>query len=288
MKQFRELLKQTSDERNAIEVEIARANAELTIAAGRFNKWYRGFLLKRIFKRKFAIREEAFHTAQAKVNELTEQLKLTRIATHFEIDREQAEPYFKMRDEFTALCECQKIWDTLSRHEINRFETRSAASQEVTRRPVKFDLSSCDLIEWEQQVPHIPNCVGGDLYIYPGFVLYRASRQAFALIDFHDVTLEHHIWRFQEEEAVPSDTQTVGQAWAYSNRDGGQDHRFRDNYQIPVVLYGEILFASASGLNEQYGFSNPARVERFANAWEDFRKSFGGAPTAPASQVPHA
>ncbi|HXT86397.1 MAG TPA: DUF4236 domain-containing protein [Verrucomicrobiae bacterium] len=278
MKQFRDLLKQTSDERGVIETEIARASGELTVAAARFNKWYRGFFLKRIFKRRFATREEAFHTAQAKVNELNEQLRLTKIATRFEIDREQAEPYYKMRDEFTALCECQKIWDTLSRHEINRFETRSAASQEVTRRPVKFDLSSCDLIEWEQQVPHIPNCVGGDLYVYPGFVLYRASRQAFALIDFHDVTLEYHTWRFQEGEAVPSDTQTVGQAWAYSNKDGSQDHRFRDNYQIPVVLYGEILFASASGLNEQYGFSNPARVERFATAWAEVRKSFTGTP----------
>lgn len=276
MKEFRELLKQTYEERAAIEGEIANANSVLTVAAGRFNRWYRGFLLKRIFERQFAARREAFDTAQAKVDELNEQLKLTKIAAHFEIDHEQAEPYYKMRDEFTALCECQKIWDALSRRQINRFATRSAADEGVTLQPVKFGLSSCDVIEWEQQVPHIPNCVGGDLYIYPGFVLYRASRQAFALIDLHDVNLECCSKQFIEKGAVPSDSQTVGQAWVYSNKDGSPDRRFRDNYQMPVVLYGNLLFSSASGLNEQYAFSNPALAQRFATAWVAFGKSFAG------------
>lgn len=209
------------------------------------------------------------------MNELAEQLKLTKLAAHFEIDREQAEPYFKMRDEFAAMCECQQTWDTLARCVMDRFTTRSAASEAISRAPVKFDLSDCDVIEWEQKVPHLPNCAGGDIYVYPGFVLYRASKQAFALIDFHDVKLEFQPTRFIEDGPVPSDTQTVGQAWAKSNADGSPDRRFRDNYQIPIVVYGALSFASASGLNEQYEFSNPAPVQRFAIAWEAFQKSFG-------------
>jgi len=287
MKQFRELLTQTYEERTALEGEIASANGELSIAAAKYNAWERGFLLKRIFKRSFAARKEVFDTAQAKVSELAEQLKLTKLSAHFEVDREQAEPYYKMRDEFAALCECQKIWDTLSRQAVDRVATRSAASEAVERTPVTFSLSGCDVLEWEQKVPHLPNCVGGDLYIYPGFVLYRASKQAFALIDFHDVKLEFQPLCFIEEEPVPSDTQTVGQAWAKSNKDGGPDLRFRDNYQIPVVVYGTLAFSSASGLNEQYEFSNPALAQRFAGAWEAFQRSFGAA-TEPLSQRPQA
>lgn len=287
MNQFRELITQTYEERAALEGEIASANGELSITAARYNAWARGFLLKRIFKRGFAARKEAFHTAQAKVSELTEQLKLTKLSAHFEIEREQAEPYYKMRDEFAVLCECQKIWDTLSRKAIDRVAARSAASEVVGRTPVTFGLSICDVLEWEQKVPHLPNCVGGDLYIYPGFVLYRASKQAFALIDFHDVKLEFRPLRFIEEEPVPPGSQIVGQAWAKSNKDGTRDLRFRDNYQIPVVTYGELVFSSASELNEQYEFSNPALAQRFASAWGTFQKSFEAAGESP-SQGPEA
>jgi hypothetical protein len=275
MKEFRELLKQTYEERSTLENEIASVNAELNTATRRYRSWERGLLLKHLFKGSFAARKEGFDTAMAKVSELAEQLKLTKLAAHFEIDREQAEPYFKMRDEFAAMCECQQIWDTLARRVMDRFSTRSAASEAISRAPVKFDLSDCDVIEWEQKVPHLPNCAGGDLYVYPGFVLYRASKQAFALIDFHDVKLEFQPTRFIEDGPVPSDTQTVGQAWAKSNADGSPDRRFRDNYQIPIVMYGALSFASASGLNEQYEFSNPAPAQRFAIAWEAFQKSFG-------------
>jgi hypothetical protein len=154
------------------------------------------------------------------VNEFSVQVNLTKLAAHFDIDREQAEPYFRMRDEFTAFSERQKIWGTLARQAINRFFTRSAASEAITREPVRFELSQCDLLQWEQKIPHLPNRVGSDLYLYPGFVLYRASRQAFALIDFHDVTVNFRPTRFIEQEAIPSDTQVVGQAWAKSNKDG--------------------------------------------------------------------
>src|SRR5260370_17966200 len=79
---------------------------------------------------------------------------------------------------------------------------------------------SCDLIQWEHKVPHLQNHTGGDMYIYPGFILYRASRQAFALIDFHDVSLKLVSTQFTEADTVPSDSQIIGHTWAKSNKDG--------------------------------------------------------------------
>jgi hypothetical protein len=282
MNQFRDLLRHAYDERAALEAELASANRELNFATDKYRSWERGFLLKHVFKRSFAERKEAFETAEAKVNEFSEQLNLTKLAAHFDIDREQAEPYFRLRDEFAALSECQKIWDTLARQAINRFVTRSAASEAITREAVRFELSNSDLLQWDQKVPHLPNRIGGDLYIYPGFVLYRASKQAFALIDFHDVKVSFQLARFIEEQPVPSDSQVVGQAWAKSNKDGSPDRRFSGNYQIPIVSYGDIVFTSASGLHEEYQFSNPALAQRFVNAWDAFQKSFAQ-PSATAS-----
>jgi hypothetical protein len=277
MNEFRDLLRHTYEERTTLDAELASAKREFNIASNAYQSWETGFLLKHLFKRRFKDRKEASETAQAKVSELSEQLKLTKLAAQFEIDREQAEPYFKMRDEFAVLSECQKVWDTLSRQAVNRFVTRSAANEAVTREPVRFELSDCDVLQWEQKVPHLPNRVGGDLYVYPGFVLYRASKQAFALIDFHEIKVQFLPERFIEDQPIPSDSQVVGQAWAKSNKDGSPDRRFHGNYQIPIVLYGEIAFTSVSGLHEEYQFSNPAFAQRFVNAWDAFQKSFEAA-----------
>jgi len=285
MNEFRDLLRHTYEERTNLDAELATANRELNIATQRYKSWEHGFLLKHLFKRSFAGRKEVFEIATAKVGEFSEQLKLTTLAAHFDIDPEQAEPYYKMRDEFSSLCECQKIWDTLARQAINRFATRSAASEAITREAVRFELSHSDLLQWGQKIPHLPNRVGGDLFIYPGFVLYRASKQAFALIDFHEVKVSFRPERFIEQEPIPSDSQIVSQAWAKSNKDGSPDRRFRGNYQIPVALYGEIIFASPTGLHEEFQFSNPALAQRFVNAWDVFQKSFvGPSPNSEASR----
>ncbi len=201
------------------------------------------------------------------------------MATQIEIDRAQAEPYYRMRDEFAALSECKTIWDTLDRRALNRAAERSAASEVITREPVSFALSSCALIEWEQKIPHLANRNGGDLYLYPGFVLYRASKQAFALIDAAEIKLEFRSVRFIEEESIPSDSQVVGQTWAKVNKDGSPDRRFRDNHQIPIVLYGALTFRSTSGLHEEYQFSNAALAERFERAWTAFQNSYSSSKT---------
>jgi Protein of unknown function (DUF4236) len=271
---LRKLLKEAYEERNALTQEISKGDRESTIATQRYQSWERGFLFKRLFKNSFAARKDAHDTAKAKLEEFREQLRLTTLPAEIDIEREQAEPYYKMRDDFAALSESQKLWDTLERHAINRVAERSAAYERLTREPVSFSLNSCDLIHWEQKVPHLPNRTGGDMYVYPGFILYRASKQAFALIDSREVTLRSRSVRFIEDQAIPSDTQVVGHAWAKSNKDGTPDRRFRDNYQIPVVLYGSLTFTSPSGLHEEFSVSNPALAERFAKAWTTFQASF--------------
>ena len=69
-----------------------------------------------------------------------------------------------MCDDFAALSGCQRIWGTLERRAINREAERSAANEAITREPVSFSLSCCDLTQWEQEVPRLPNRAGGDLY----------------------------------------------------------------------------------------------------------------------------
>jgi hypothetical protein len=121
------------------------------------------------------------------------------------------------------------------------------------------------------------------MYVFPGFVLYRASKQAFALIDSREVSLTFVSTRFTETGSVPSDTQVVGQTWAKCNKDGSPDRRFRDNYQIPLAHYGSLLFSTKDGLDVRYVCSNAKSAQDFVKAWTAFRLSFDGAPPAQAS-----
>lgn len=261
----------------ASQLEVARQEKDR--ASRRFLSWQTGFLLKRIFKANCAKRSADAETATAKVAELEEQLRLTTIATHVEIAPEQAEPYFKMRDSFALLSESAAIWDIKSHQATDRLHERTTADTRVDRQKVTFELGNCDLIQWEQKFPRIRNAKGGDLFLYPGFILYRAAKEAFSVIDFHEVKSAPSLVKFHEEQGVPEDSKVIEQTWAKANKDGRRDKRFGNNYQIPVVLYGWLSLKSDTGLWEEFQFSNPERLELFLQDWDKFVGSFG--PTAP-------
>jgi hypothetical protein len=126
-------------------------------------------------------------------------------------------------------------------------------------------------------VPRLSNANGGDLYIYPGFVLLYSSADAFALVDVSEVEFEASITPFIEEETVPADTRIIGQTWKKVNKDGSPDRRFANNYQIPVVEYGSLTIASQSGLNEEYMLSNFGAVAQFVSVWKAFKQVVAGA-----------
>ncbi len=274
LQELKRLIQTAYEEHEDISRDLAAARQEEGKASVRYLSWEKGFLFKRVFKGSFAKRKVDAETASAKVQELEEQLRLTTVATHVEIAKEQAEPYFRMRDEFAALSECAAIWDTKSRQATNRFRERTIADERITRERAKFILGGSDLIQWEQKVPHLQNVGGGDLFLYPGFILYRAAKHAFSVIDFHDVRLASAHYKFLEQQSVPSDSQIVGQTWAKANKDGSRDRRFANNYQIPLVLYASLTLKTESGLWEEFQFSNAERLERFLRAWNTFVSSF--------------
>jgi len=72
--------------------------------------------------------------------------------------------------------------------------------------------------------------------------------------------------RFIETEAVPADVTIVDYTWRYVNRSGGPDRRFHNNPRIPICLYDELHFRTATGLNEVVQLSRSGLAEGFAAA----------------------
>lgn len=274
LKQMKELIQTAFRQQQEIICDLDRARDAKIRTQQRYESWEGGFLFKRLFKKAFVKRKEEFETETARVDELEQQLKLSKISTYIEIEGEQAALYYRLRDEFAALSDCSAIWDVKTRQATDKFHERTTANTRIDRERVRFGLGSCDLIEWEQKVPHLQNAKGGDMYLYPGFILYRAAREAFSLIEYHDAPGNVTAVSFQEEDGVPSDSQVIGQTWAKANKDGSQDRRFANNYQIPIARYGALALKSNYGLWEEFQFSNVQKLVNFANALNSFTASF--------------
>ena len=276
--EVKELIQTAYQQHAEVDRELEGARSAKVDAQASFEDWNSGFFLKRIRPKRFVTLKEHADTEAARVQELEEQLQLSRISTHIDIDAQQAELFYQMRDTFARLSECASIWDVKTKQATDRFHERTTANERISREHVRFNLRDCDLISWTQKVPHLANAKGGDLYLYPGFILYRAARQAFSLIDYHDVSVTPGLIQFQEEEKVPNDSQIVGQAWFKANKDGSRDKRFNGNYQIPVARYGALCLKSGDGLWEEFHLSNPDKLFLFLGSLRVFTDSFAALP----------
>ncbi len=283
---FRDLLLQAGKACAELTAEIAALAPKAAAIRARQQRWERGFLFKRLRQAAFARLCEEAETAEAHLRELQEQLELARLSTEIAVAPEVAAPYARLCDAFAAMAQSSCIWDALARTSAGPAADRTAVSELITRERVAFRQGQSDILRSEWAVPVLENRSGGDIYLYPGFVLYRAARDSFAVIDVRDVTVEYAPSRFVEPGPIPPDAPTVGHTWLKVNKDGGPDRRFKGNLQIPIVLYGTLRLRSSTGLNEEYLVSNPARCEAFANAWADFKNSFAASAASADRDAP--
>lgn len=265
--EFKRLLEQARHEHGEIIRDLAHARSDETEKVGTYTSWKNGRLLRRIFKAKFQQHQAAAEDSSAKRAELEEQEALSRLQTQIELPDGVAAAFHRMCDEFSILAKSDRIWDTVGQRDANQMAERTTATRVIQRKSVRFRLGRCELIESEWKVPHLENANGGDIFFYPAFALYFLSSDSFALLEYKDIQIESSASQFIEEESLPSDTKIVGHTWAKANKDGSPDKRFKGNYQIPIVQYGKIVIASATGMNEEYMISNAEHTEVFSKAW---------------------
>jgi hypothetical protein len=201
------------------------------------------------------------------------------VEVDFGLDAATRASFAELTRAFRDLAACDSIWDITSERRVDRVAERSAASASVSRSLVRFDTARSDLVRTQSEVLQMGNANGLNLQLFPGFVMVR-DRGEFALLEYQELRRNFFHRHFIEEGRIPPDTTVVSQAWAKSNKDGSRDQRFNGNYQIPVVLYGELTLTSETGVNEEYQFSSPVLSEKFARSL-DFHAHALAAPTGP-------
>lgn len=269
----KQLLITAQDERAKLLPELHEAQNEGARLRAKHERWKKGWLFRHLFRGYFARLGEMSVEATEKEAELQEQERLSRLATEFDLPENLKDAFSRVCDAAAMLSRSQRIWDTLSSTATDRYRERTTASHSIQRKPVVISLGSCDLIESSWKVPYLMNANGGEMFIYPAFILYHVSHEAFALVDIRDANLDYTPTSFIEEEAIPTDAQLIGHTWKKANKDGSPDRRFANNYQIPILAYGDIRLTSKSGLHEEYLISNATAAQGFAQAWTAFKNA---------------
>jgi hypothetical protein len=265
--EFRKLLDRARTEHAQTTAELALAKSREQFATDNFLRWKNGWLFRRLMTSRFAAIEAAADESTARRVELEEQEELAKLGTQIEIPDSLTATFSRLSDAFVQLGRSNKIWDTVSHRAVNQFAERTLAARAIERKPVQFHLGSCPVIQSDWLVPHLENANGGDIYLFPLFVVYFAGEKNFALLEYKDVQFVSGATRFHEEAGVPPDSLVVGKTWAKTNKDGSPDRRFKENYEIPVAEYGKIVLQSSTGLNEEYMVSNVASCHAFAKEW---------------------
>lgn len=180
--------------------------------------------------------------------------------------------YEKVVLSFKNLISSIKIWDITHAVHQDNIASRSFATTIEQKKEVRFEYKSLEDIKSKYSSLLFKNANGSDMYFYPNFIVVKASEGKFGLVDFKELEFRFSTTRFEERDQVPKDSKVIDTTWAKVNKNGTPDKRFKDNYQIPIVRYGTINLKTATGLNEEYEFSNYEYCEQFAQDFLDYQK----------------
>lgn len=273
MNEFLSLIIDAMRERRELDLLLNETRQIYAKSNTTFESWDQGFWRKTFAPRQYSKLKESVLLSRAKIDEYEEQRKQTVIPTEIEISAEEALKFEHLCEVFSKLVESEMIWDVVSEKAIDKEVDRTTASASIGRHRVFFSLNSFSVISSKWVVPHLGNYNGGDIFLYPGFILYHINDLNFTVIDYRDVKITFSEQAFIEESTVPKDSKTISFTWKKTNRDGSPDKRYKGNYQIPVCRYAQIKLTSLGGLMEEYMISDCDTAKDFVVAFSDVLRS---------------
>ncbi|WP_433614499.1 DUF4236 domain-containing protein [Dactylosporangium sp. CA-139114] len=143
-------------------------------------------------------------------------------------------------------------------------KVNAGAGNLVGRADARFSLTSPRALTTNIDVPTL-TCGQDALLFLPDRVLVRAGRR-WSDVAYHQLHVAPATTRFIESGRVPRDGRQVDTTWQYVNAKGGPDRRFKDNRQLPVMVYGRLELRSPGGLRWIVDCSRTDAAEWLARA----------------------
>jgi Protein of unknown function (DUF4236) len=159
---------------------------------------------------------------------------------------------------------CRRAWYVAGAAQVRDPKHHAGASALVQRNPTALRTAAPPYIR--TNVPVLSIAAGPQtLYFLPDRLLvYDAAGVGAVSYRTLDITVTKQ--RFVEESAVPADASVVDYTWRYVNRNGGPDLRYANNPRIPICLYDQLHFRTASGFNEVVQLSRAGLGDGFVAA----------------------
>lgn len=266
MSDLADMINQTETTRQ----EISRHLIELRDQKQKLDKkarFYSMIIMRSLFSKKLGKLRDHVHSTAGQIESGQATLESTGLIFDWGGDEKILAHYRALSQSFNTVSRSKKIWDILSYRETDKFRQRTQADKEVSREDVKFSMGRPNCLPAShndefKMVPHLENRNGGDVYIFPGFLLIE-NESRFAVVSISDVELDFSRTRFAETENVPADSKVEGNTWRYANKNGGPDRRFNDNHPIPWAIYGVISIRFRNVLHEEYMISNDEAASLF-------------------------
>lgn len=126
-------------------------------------------------------------------------------------------------------------------------KTNAGAAHLINRVRATFNLSVPRVLVANVSVPSVRSG-SSTLYFLPDRVLVR-TRRTWSDVGYEHLHVQVRHQRFIEDGTPPRDALQVDVTWKYVNKGGGPDRRFKDNRQLPVMLYGRVTLSSPQGLS---------------------------------------
>jgi len=163
-----------------------------------------------------------------------------------------------------AVSASRRAWHIAASGEVYDRKYHAGASAIVRRNPTLLRTAAPPLVR--TNVPVLSVGAGRQtLYFLPDRLLVY-DPQGVGAVSYRTLDVSVTRQQFIEESGVPGDATVVGHTWRYVNRSGGPDRRFSSNPQLPICMYDELHFRTASGLNEVVQLSRSGIGEGFAAA----------------------
>ncbi|UBH26570.1 DUF4236 domain-containing protein [Aeromonas enteropelogenes] len=186
------------------------------------------------------------------------------VVVMYDIESEFESAIEDMHSAFDSMKGCSSAWHLEAQGQVIDKKYHAGASHLVRRNKIGLSVSNPPYVRTNIQTPTIP--VGKQtLYFFPDKVIVF-EKNGVGAVSYENLHIQIQEAKFIEDNGVPSDTKVIDHTWKYVNKKGGPDKRFKDNKQIPVVLYEEIHFSSGTGLNERIQLSCTGRAFAFWQA----------------------
>lgn len=265
---FKKLIIEAHEEKKEIQRTISKLRAIIGwILFLKYLSWILvfGFFFKWIRNKETDKRDELVSFQKA--------LEECKVIIELDINDNGKELFNNIHATYKKIMKCAASWDVTHEFAIDSVAQRTTATKSINRKKLSIYEKSVYIIASAFNPIHLPDVNGLGIFIYPGFVIVVDKSDKIGLIDMKELDVNYFKVQFHETESVPTDSRVVGQTWFKANKNGSRDKRFSNNYQIPILEYGQIQFKSASGLNEEFLFSNESAAHEFAAAIETFKNS---------------